>query len=179
MLWKQLRDGPDFRMTVCEKRIGEPESELYSCRNPSDLNIVTVSEHIEIQNLYALFFSETALPNRRLIKTPVKILRFQHIDDDMGILLPHQFNDLRCFVGRHHRMQQVHFLMAVTTHRLHTGDPVAVFLHIRLHHLFRMHGSDLQGHPLIAVMKGRDGSCRNKLKQNGIPGVDQIGRAHV
>ena len=41
----------------------------------------------------------------------------------MGILLPHQFNDLRCFVGRHHRMQQVHFLMAVTTHRLHTGDP--------------------------------------------------------
>ncbi len=69
-------------------------------------------------------------------------------------------------------MQQIHFLVAVAAHRFHAGDAVAVFLDIGLHHLFRMHGRDLQRHPLIAVMEGRNGPGGDELEQDGIAGVD-------
>ena len=69
-------------------------------------------------------------------------------------------------------MQQIHFPVAVAAHRLRAGNTVAVFFHIGFHHLFRVHGRDLQRHPLIAVVEGRDGPCGDELEQDGITRVD-------
>ena len=108
------------------------------------------------------------LSNGCLVKASVKVLSFHHIDDDMGILRTHQLNDFRCLIGGYHCVQQIHLLMTVAAHCLYAGDPMTIFLHIGLHHLFRLPGGDLQGHSLIPVMERGDRSGGNKLEQNRI-----------
>ena len=95
--------------------------------------------------------------NRRLIKSAVKVFRFNHIDNDMGILLPHEMHNVVHLIGGHHGVKQIHFLVTVTSHRVHTGYAVSVLFDVLVYDFRRLGGGNLQCNPFIPVMEGRDG----------------------
>ena len=127
-----------------------------------------------ISNVQQLFISLSIflLFHRRLIKSPIEILRLNHIHNHMWVFLSHQCHNIRHLVGGEHGVKQVHLLVAVTAHGIHTGNSVAVVGNIGSDYRFRLGGGNLERHPLIPVMEGRYGPCRDILEQYRIPGVN-------
>ena len=89
----------------------------------------------------------------------------------MGILLPHEMYDVVYLIGGHHGVEQVHFFMAVTAHCIHAGYAMPVLFYILVYDFLRLGGGNLQCHPLVPVMEGRDGLGGYELEQNGIAGI--------
>ena len=48
----------------------------------------------------------------------------------MGILLPHEMHNVVHLIGGHHGVKQIHFLVTVTSHRVHTGYAVSVLFDV-------------------------------------------------
>ena len=113
-------------------------------------------------------YATAVLINRRLIKSAVKVFRFNHIDNDMGILLPHEMHNVVHLIGGHHGVKQIHFLVTVTSHRVHTGYAVSVLFDVLVYDFRRLGGGNLQCNPFIPVMEGRDGFGGYELEQDGI-----------
>ena len=65
-------------------------------------------------------------------------------------------------------MKQIHFLVTVTAHRVHTGYAVSVLFDVLVYDFRRLGGGNLQCNPFIPVMEGRDGFGGYELEQDGI-----------
>ena len=86
----------------------------------------------------------------------------------MRILFPHEMHNVVHLIGGYHGVKQIHLLMTVTAHRVHTGYAVSVLFYILVYDVLCLSGGNLQRNPFISVMKGRDGFGGYELEQDGI-----------
>ena len=77
------------------------------------------------------------------VESAVEVFCFEYVYDHVFIYFLDQLDDIVDLIGRNYGVEQVHFFVAVTADRFHTGNSVVVLADVLFHDLLRLLGRDL------------------------------------